>query len=1202
MSEAVHFTRVEVREMPGFPKGGLSLQNLAPAVNVVYGPNASGKTTLVRAMQRALGSHDKEHHTERLEAGLQLADKSYEIDYRSGHVECWSGGARREFPSAVGDAVQAARDRYVLGLHELVQHEDEHDIVGDIVRQASGGYNLTEAAKGLDLLRDRPKQKSTPTKSYADARSERETALQRLIRINEDEERLVDLNRKRKEVEDAKNRHDLLGLALKALENKKAREAAKETADVFPKSLSKLTGKEWDRVTKIKEGIGECREKLALETQSMREAEHKIQETRLPESALSSGLDEIINTLVKRCEKLSEINNEIRHLQVEVRQAESRLAKPLASLGKVSIAQFPKLDDAKLQELFEFVKKSESLRSVEDAETQLRKWLDTYLPPAECSYEIVNRGITMLQRWLVEQQTAHGNRRDRSGWLIAAGVCAVFSMGMAFVHLSWLVLLLLAIGIAMWAIWPHGNTPPPVGYDIESEWSTSGFPALATWNAEEVNRWLKHLQGLWGSATAYEHRKRSFAQFEDDCVKHRKLRAQYDKEREEWQDTFGIRTDAVPLYQLAEYVSRAQRAQDDLTAGSEGLQQAQSQYDALVKTINADLRQYFATPTTDAAQASELARSLNTRLQDLKAATGECRRAHAAIQEQRRKLAELESERTQLFAELGLSITDEGTLEQWIKQLDAYKKAQDRLKIAEYNYHTAMSALSGHSELLEQTREELEAELKRCRDRSEERDQLERKIGDIEGSVRRAKEENALEAALAREATCLDELEAARDKDARQLVGNVLVNYLARQQRDFQHPGVFGRASRLFTVITQGRYELRYETGDSPAFRAFDTVLGQEQDLNELSSASRLQLLMAVRVAFVEEQEQERGYQLPLFFDETLANSDERRAQAIIETAIELARSGRQVFYLTAQHDEFAKWRRVLKEKNDIPYRTYDLAELRNLPEADRAPTLLEPPAAKPQYAPAPEGDDWQAYGRRLSVPPLHPRSYVGGLHLWYFVEDVEELFRLLSQEINTWGKLDELVKVGACEGLTPRSPLYLRAKTVAALLERLFPLCLRGRGKLVDRSVLANLLDPNHSLFDKVANVAERVKGDSRDFLFYLRSHAVPNLKKEKINEIESYLLEHGYVDERPVLDVDEIREELSGFVEQVCSEGLVTPDRVEQLFGEVTIKLPAPAETQSGIPCVARPIDGDTGHEPGQTTGQTTGPRPRGVQQSLF
>ena len=51
---ALFFTSIDIRRMPGFPEGDLEVDELCPGVNIIYGPNASGKTTLGKAIHRLL--------------------------------------------------------------------------------------------------------------------------------------------------------------------------------------------------------------------------------------------------------------------------------------------------------------------------------------------------------------------------------------------------------------------------------------------------------------------------------------------------------------------------------------------------------------------------------------------------------------------------------------------------------------------------------------------------------------------------------------------------------------------------------------------------------------------------------------------------------------------------------------------------------------------------------------------------------------------------------------------------------------------------------------------------------------------------------------------------------------------------------------------------------------------------------------------
>ena len=259
---------------------------------------------------------------------------------------------------------------------------------------------------------------------------------------------------------------------------------------------------------------------------------------------------------------------------------------------------------------------------------------------------------------------------------------------------------------------------------------------------------------------------------------------------------------------------------------------------------------------------------------------------------------------------------------------------------------------------------------------------------------------------------------------------------MRERTRDRNRPPVFHRARELFALVTQGRYQLEFEDGQPPRFRATDTTTGLSCGLNELSSATRVQLLIAVRVAFVETME--NGPRLPLIFDEALGNSDEQRARAIIEAIIAICREGRQVFYFTAQHDEVGKWQAVLSGHPDLEHVAINLSEVRELADYDRLPLAAAVTAAFPSI-PAPNGHSYEEYAATLHVPGLDPRLGAGSVHLWYLETDATRLHRLLSKGITTWGQFQTLVEYGGVQLLPDEDSLATvnaRARMFTAAFE----------------------------------------------------------------------------------------------------------------------------------------------------------------------
>src|SRR5690606_29293204 len=181
-------------------------------------------------------------------------------------------------------------------------------------------------------------------------------------------------------------------------------------------------------------------------------------------------------------------------------------------------------------------------------------------------------------------------------------------------------------------------------------------------------------------------------------------------------------------------------------------------------------------------------------------------------------------------------------------------------------------------------------------------DEIAHEITATETLITSAKRSHDVESALAAVQRAEDALRDALEEESRAAIAQELIEAIDAATRDQHLPAVFQRARDLFSRVTHGRYELRMSSEAVAEFSAYDTVEGRVRALEQLSSGTRVQLLLAVRVAFVEQQED--GVMLPVVLDEVLGNSDDERARAIMEAVVELAREGRQILYFTAQADE----------------------------------------------------------------------------------------------------------------------------------------------------------------------------------------------------------------------------------------------------------------------------------------------------------
>jgi len=228
-----------------------------------------------------------------------------------------------------------------------------------------------------------------------------------------------------------------------------------------------------------------------------------------------------------------------------------------------------------------------------------------------------------------------------------------------------------------------------------------------------------------------------------------------------------------------------------------------------------------------------------------------------------------------------------------------------------------------------------------------------------------------------------------------------------------------------------------------------------------------------------------------------------------------------------------------------------DLAEVREFSQKDRVPPqVFEPPPAV--EIPGPAGMSHEAYGKALDVPSIDQEAAVGGVHLWYLVEDPERLYKILNNGINLWGQLENLVDSNNSENLTADSTVYKNAAAAARVLESALRYRLVGRSRPVNRRVLKDS-DCCGTHLEAVVERAEELDGNGRRLVTALSAGEVKRFRKQKISELEQYLEEHGFIPVEEELSPAEIDERVRRDVYKDLETGLLSAERLSWLIQQV-------------------------------------------------
>src|SRR6056297_89788 len=135
--------KLAISRMPGFDRGMKTYNDFARHINIVAGPNASGKSSTARII-RQLVWRDVTGGI-RAEGSADIDGNKWDIIINSHSVLVQQEGIDTELK---GLPAKESSGRYELALHKLVLERDE-EIAQEIARLASGGYNLGMAESQL---------------------------------------------------------------------------------------------------------------------------------------------------------------------------------------------------------------------------------------------------------------------------------------------------------------------------------------------------------------------------------------------------------------------------------------------------------------------------------------------------------------------------------------------------------------------------------------------------------------------------------------------------------------------------------------------------------------------------------------------------------------------------------------------------------------------------------------------------------------------------------------------------------------------------------------------------------------------------------------------------------------------------------------------------------------------------------------------
>ena len=1057
---------------------------------------------------------------------------------------------------------------YTLHLEDLLagDADTDADIARRLVREMAGGYDLDAARRECGFSVP-PRAGQTEANEVSSAESDLRHRQARYRDLQRDEERLGPLERELGEAQEAEREAALAGQALRLLEKRRERAGLERRMAALPPGLERLSGTEAEALERLDAERRRAEQELARAEANRRTAERTLAATGLAGIPLDEGRAADMRPRIARLELLEGELARVRDRAEEEVAARDRAARELGGEPGEGVRLGPEAVHAADQALDGIRQLAAELREL-DAE--LARLAD--VPETEPDPERIDGARRELLHWLSAPDVS-GTPASRAGALLvlaATGIAGAVVAGLFFHPATFALLAPAAIALVyVFLLLRRAGIGAGQRREAEQRYRRSGFERPETWERERVEERLdaldrelgaarQHVDDLRRRREAERKRETLHATLERDRGRLAEIarRVNFDPEAldasfDRWlrltgdydrsdlalgesrariaaleRESGSLRTDIVSF--LAAHGEAPWSGVPEGGAPGPEAAAAESPGGEVPSVTESTGIEAPAGETAGAAPSdveAPPAEVLRLRLERLagriRGRDGAERDLRAARENLERLSAEIEKRRAEMeevFRGAGLEPGDEAGLRGRLDLLDEWRSLDRQLtEVRVIDDDLTHRELAGRPDLLRVVEEEdgearLRGRLESLREGTARVPVLLDAIAGIRARVEHASGNRDLEEARARRQRAGDALHRRFDEAMLAEAGAFVLDQVESEHVRTSRPAVLRRAEDWFTRFTRHEFELAMGAAGDGTFRARETATGEWRALAELSSGTRMQLLLAVRVAFAIEAEKGRA-PLPLFLDEALTTADPERFRAVADSLQRLSEEGgRQIFYLTAQPEEGRYWA-------DAGPTVIDLAASRRAGRAVTVPEEVGLPPAAPE-PPLAGGLRPEEYAVRIGVLPVRPWEHPAGIHVFHFLrDDLDLLWRLLRAGVERLGPLASLLDSGeATLFLTPdeRALLRLRIEGARAWIEA----WREGRGRPVDREVLAASGAITPVFIDRLVELAGEVDGDPRRLLQAMDTGAVPRFWGRNRQRLEEWLRENAYLDDAEPLD----------------------------------------------------------------------------------
>jgi len=1117
------------------------LHNLSPQLNIIMGPNASGKTTVARALRHIIWDAEPLQYLQQsaIDATAELGDVTLNFRWNNGHVSILGNGSSIDRTTITG-GTQA--DRYHLSLHHLLV-EDDRELARQINHEMMGGYNLQKAKDELHYTNT---IKTTGIGEYKQLKQklDEETELKRTFAgLSKLEKKIETLDANLEKIQDAKLRKKFLEEVLEYYKLLRKKTAAEGQLSKFDNRIpyNKLTGNEWNDLRAKQKENDELQKNLADLKRDKENLKKQQDELQLPRekpkiSDVSAWLGQA-GELERYLDKFDELRKNIDACNAEIEEQRKTISE---TDFDVQWHQPGRPDwDALERDLIELLDKNSLIEHYDNQISSLKSQIPDFgeLPEESELSEV----LAALKNIRLEGKKDQKEIPVSLAFLTLLAFGIIFTALAAFFHPGLAAILAAATIALIGYLYFSRNTSSET--DTQTGWKKiiqhAGFLQIEDYSDRNIADAIDKVIRLKSKLEEKKRLQHQLTEHKSSLEKALDKRTELKSRIKQHKSKFGVLPEFDSSAMFYHFIRHWYRLHE-LKGKYEGLLKERN---TLSNSINQTRQKLFAlkndVPELDLkSNTASIKKSLGNlldRLEQHNELQREIERTLSDISHVKNNLDKINHE-IEVIRKSFPPEAKTADIKRWCEDVESWQKTHQHTEELQVQINTQAKMLEKRDSYqkgdLNLTREAVQKEIARTDQQIEKEQIIKDQLNEAQKEINQAMDGRKMEELQCELQEAWWALYERREENVTSAAGHIMYELLMKHTQRDSMPNVLKAADDWFIKFTQGRYSLQVLTSGNknknPRFKAIETDTDQAFDLNELSSGTRVQLLLAVRLAYVEYQES--GIKLPLIIDELLANSDDQRASQIIEALMKIAENGRQIFYFTAQSDEVLKWQSV-SSQSDRNVKVNDFKISNNssgkIYTQHRTPEQTLPDLITD--VPEPHGESHKTYREKLQIPVFDPRRQpVGALHLWYIIEDTDLLYNLLRRNIKQWSQLNTLLKTDDLDLLTPGKAEALQQNMT--VVNHYLELAVRGRAKLINEQVLEASGAISPRFWDEVVNKLYELNNDPEKLLTAL-DEDVANFRSNKIEELRNHLLQEEYLTNEPVLEEYQIQHAIQQF-----------------------------------------------------------------------